>query len=185
MSESESTQIWEEEENLEAQDNAAFGDALASLEEQLQQHDDQELYDEEEQEIVMTEEGLSHAPELSESDEPETVSYAEALESTEAETPAADAADVSLEPEVFEDYPSFEDAEDEALPAEHESESAEATANSGNGMGAESGADDFNLATLTQLVDEIRHESQRVSEMKASVAKALNLIQEMSESLKS
>lgn len=45
--------------------------------------------------------------------------------------------------------------------------------------------DSFNLATLTQLVDEIRQESHRVSEMKASVARALSLIQEMSESLKS
>ncbi|MBF2052340.1 MAG: hypothetical protein IGS03_02615 [Candidatus Sericytochromatia bacterium] len=185
MSESESTQIWDEEGNLEAQDNAAFGDALASLEEQLQQHDDQELYDEEEQEIVMAEEGLSHAPELSESDEPETVSYAEALDSHEAEASETDSDDVSSEAAVFEDYPSFDEGEEEALYAEDAGESAEASPTSGNGMGSESGTDDFNLATLTQLVDEIRHESQRVSEMKASVAKALNLIQEMSESLKS
>lgn len=46
-------------------------------------------------------------------------------------------------------------------------------------------ADDFNLATLNQLVGEIRQESQRVTEMKDAVAEALQLIQEMSESLKS
>lgn len=183
MSESESTQIWDEEENLEAQDNEAFGDALASLEEQLQEHDSQELYDEEEQDMVMAEEGLNHAPEFSETDEPETVSYAEALEAEDAEASESDETEASAEAEIFEDYPSFEDSEEiseaEAL------DSAESGHMPSNGSGAESGADDFNLATLTQLVDEIRHESQRVSEMKASVAKALNLIQEMSESLKS
>lgn len=52
-------------------------------------------------------------------------------------------------------------------------------------MGGHEGTDDFNLATLTQLVDEIRQESDRVAEMKESVARALALIQEMSESLKS
>ncbi|MEZ0375232.1 MAG: hypothetical protein ACAI44_39460, partial [Candidatus Sericytochromatia bacterium] len=52
-------------------------------------------------------------------------------------------------------------------------------------VGGHDSTDDFNLATLTQLVDEIRQESDRVSEMKESVARALALIQEMSESLKS
>ena len=59
----------------------------------------------------------------------------------------------------------------EAAPAEH--------------AGNDSETNDFNLATLNQLVDEIREESQRVAEMKQSVSEALQLIQEMSESLKS
>jgi hypothetical protein len=50
---------------------------------------------------------------------------------------------------------------------------------------AATAVDEFNLSTLNQLVDEIRQESERVAEMKASVVKALALIHEMSESLKS
>lgn len=171
MNESESTQIWDDEENFEVQDNAAFGDALASLEEQLQEHDNQELYDEEAQEVVMFEEGLSQETPASHFTENSSAEDTLAFESE------------------FEAYPSFEEAEaDEALNEtsssqdDHGNNGHQNVSNEGEQEGA---TDDFNLATLTQLVDEIRHESQRVSEMKASVAKALNLIQEMSESLKS
>lgn len=85
----------------------------------------------------------------------------------------------------FAAYPSYEEPEEDM--DNYSAPVAEAPVESPMSamMGGHDGADDFNLATLTQLVDEIRQESDRVSEMKDSVARALSLIQEMSESLKS
>jgi len=192
MSESESTQIWDEEENSEVQSDAVFGEALASLEEHLQEHhEENELYDEESQEAVMYEDGVDFEPEASDADEPEASVFAEATEeeadlNPELETELEAALSETGDTAEFEDYPSFEEEtelETEAAP-EAEAE-APVAADNGNSASAGDETDDFNLATLTQLVDEIRHESQRVSEMKESVAKALSLIQEMSESLKS
>lgn len=80
-----------------------------------------------------------------------------------------------------EDFPSFEEEEN----TEVQEESEVAINVTPSSSSSHHGTDDFNLATLTQLVDEIRQESERVAEMKASVARALSLIQEMSESLKS
>lgn len=86
----------------------------------------------------------------------------------------------------FAAYPSYEETEEDmdsySTPV---AEEAPADSPMSAMMGGHEGTDDFNLATLTQLVDEIRQESDRVSEMKESVARALSLIQEMSESLKS
>lgn len=217
MSDSESTQVWEEDEN-DLQSSEAFSEALASLEEQLQEQDDAGLYDETEQEAVMYEEGVNYEPELDASGEPEESSFAEHIEHLEdADDFEAHVADMEAVDEdvqetatqenaSFEDYPAYEEsaeevvyeeeavydeaiAEDDAF-AEEASTSAETSEAEDSSPLAASllsaeGADDFNLATLTQLVDEIRQESQRVSEMKSSVAKALSLIQEMSESLKS
>ena len=94
--------------------------------------------------------------------------------------------------ESFEAYPAYEDSHDEVSETYGQEVSDEvpaaASSSADSPMAAMIGGqdtDDFNLATLTQLVDEIRQESERVSEMKDSVARALNLIQEMSESLKS
>lgn len=128
-------------------------------------------------------------------------SYAQASYAEESyEAPAADDEGYLVEEEPaaadFAAYPSYEEAEEEMDTAYEAPEAAiddvpepvvqqdQASPLSALAGGHE-GADDFNLATLTQLVDEIRQESDRVSEMKESVARALALIQEMSESLKS
>jgi len=126
-------------------------------------------------------------------------SYAEASYAEESyEAPAADDEGYLVEEEPaaadFAAYPSYEEAEEEMdtayeAPAAAEEEAPEPVAHQESPMaalvGGHDSADDFNLATLTQLVDEIRQESDRVAEMKESVARALALIQEMSESLKS
>lgn len=107
-------------------------------------------------------------------------------EAEPADEPAAEVAyadETELVEEELDAYPAFDEAEEEAV-----AEAvvvAEESYSEPESSSLSQGADDFNLATLNQLVDEIRQESQRVSDMKASVAKALSLIQEMSESLKS
>lgn len=234
MSDSDSTQSWNEEEENGLPSNEAFNDALASLEEHLQEHDDPVLYDEEQEKADMYEDGVEYASELDASGDPVDASYIDQAENSDLydshepeqdelalseelsddeiideqiiET-GADFDDQSEELEIAEDdfeddlneeihaeavdhdsvdeayeIASYEDMDDEpeAAPAEASHDSALSIGGNGN-----EGADDFNLATLTQLVDEIRQESQRVAEMKASVSEALSLIQEMSESLKS
>ena len=82
--------------------------------------------------------------------------------------------------EVWESVPEAEDAWESVSEAEVVAEPEPVSS-----APAGPAVDEFNLSTLNQLVDEIRQESQRVSEMKASVVKALALIHEMSESLKS
>ncbi len=201
---SESENIMDNEDILE---NDAFDDALKSLDEQLNEHhQDIEAYDETEQEAIMYEEGVEYTPELDEDDNPEAVSYAEQAEESgafeshepdEAEQLSNEDLNDTLDEEsAFDAYPTYEEdleevEESEAVYAEESSEEAveetsEAPAEDAPAAQQSTGeADDFNLATLNQLVDEIRLESQRVSEMKNSVAEALQLIQEMSESLKS
>lgn len=125
-------------------------------------------------------------------------SYAQASYAEESyQAPAADDEGYLAEEEPaaadFAAYPSYEEAEEEMDTAYEAPEATEAhepvVQHQASPLaalaGGHEGADDFNLATLTQLVDEIRQESDRVSEMKESVARALALIQEMSESLKS
>lgn len=231
MSNSESTQTWnEEDDDLIAQDNAAFSDALASLEEHLQDHDlNSDSEDEAQQEELMYQEGAAFNPELSEDGDPEAVSYAEyasedsdefaahvseegvdvsldaALDDVDADQRSVmelddlgaddlDGAEEAIEDEAFEAEinETATDAEDlyeddlaEQGVSDDHSQAAPAVSPLAAALGGSHGADDFDLATLTQLVDEIRQESQRVTEMKDAVAKALNLIQEMSESLKS
>jgi hypothetical protein len=116
-----------------------------------------------------------------------TDSEAEPADEPAGEVAYADEAEVVEETELVEEeldaYPAFDEAEEEAV-----AEAvvvADESYSEPQSSALSQGADDFNLATLNQLVDEIRQESQRVSDMKASVAKALSLIQEMSESLKS
>lgn len=223
MSNSESTQTWnEEDDDLIAQDNAAFSDALASLEEHLQDHElDSE--DEAEQEELLYQEGAAFTPELSEDGEPEAASYAEyasepndafvshvdeevslddVLDDVDADQRSSseldelgnddfEGAEEAIEAEAFEAEVSetatdAEDLYEEDLGSYTPADTTDASASPlAAALGSSQGADDFDLATLTQLVDEIRQESQRVTEMKDAVAKALNLIQEMSESLKS
>jgi hypothetical protein len=118
-------------------------------------------------------------------EEASEMEYAES-EAEPADEPAAEVAyadETELVEEELDAYPAFDEAEEEAV-----AEAvvvAEESYSEPESSSLSQGADDFNLATLNQLVDEIRQESQRVSDMKASVAKALSLIQEMSESLKS
>lgn len=251
MSDSDST--WTEEENVDNQDNAALGDALSSLEEQLQEHqveDDSPALDD------ALDNALDNA--FPTDEEFEAVPAPEAVEEAADEAADAvedaDAGEIEASTESFEDYPSYDDeatemvSEELAEAAEHseldasvsadethvEEELVEtglameapveddmelahsadelAVANDGAGetpeeeqataaaesdtsiaeaasgasfVGQDAPTGDFNLTTLTQLVDEIRQESQRVTEMKESVNKALTLIQEMSESLQS
>lgn len=133
-------------------------------------------------------------------------SYEDSYEDSDEDTVAAESAEETAEETIEEEAakPEFAEADDMDEEAEFEADAAEeaevmeevAVAEEAAPTEAEShpmaamighdgGASDFNLATLNQLVEEIRQESQRVSDMKESVAKALNLIQEMSESLKS
>lgn len=205
---SESENIMDNQDILE---NDAFDDALKSLDEQLEEHHQEiDVYDETEQEAIMYEEGVEYTPELDEEDNPEAISYAEQAEESgdfeshepdEAEQLSNEELNEALDEESeFEAYPTYEEAaepvedsvdsidEEVAYVAEESAEEAAVEAAptaEAPSMSTASETDDFNLATLNQLVDEIRLESQRVSEMKHSVAEALQLIQEMSESLKS
>lgn len=234
MSDSDSTQSWNEEEESGLPSNEAFNDALASLEEHLQEHDDPILYDEEQEKAEMYEDGVEYASELDDSGNPVDASYIDQAENSDlydSHQPDQDELAISEEPsdcEVVEeqgignvsDFATEEDLEmaeedfeadfddqlsDDAIASNadsvdeeyelaadmsDESEETHAEADESSGLSAMAsqgpdGTDDFNLATLTQLVDEIRQESHRVAEMKASVSEALSLIQEMSESLKS
>lgn len=88
------------------------------------------------------------------------------------------------EPEVesgYEEFPTFD--ETEVL----EPVAAEPIPAPADPLAALSGNDnistDFNLATLAELIDGIKEESQRVSSMKNSVAEALSVIQEITDSL--
>lgn len=200
---SESENIMDNEDILE---NDAFDDALKSLDEQLNEHhQDIDAYDETEQEAIMYEEGVEYTPELDEDDNPEAVSYAEQAEESgpfeshepdEAEQLSNEDLNDTLDEEAaFDAYPTYEEdleieedldvADDSETYEEESMEDASEEAPAEAPAQATGETDDFNLATLNQLVDEIRLESQRVSEMKNSVAEALQLIQEMSESLKS
>lgn len=184
-------------ENENILENDAFDDALKSLDEQLEEHHQEiEAYDETEQEAIMYEEGVEYTPEIDAEDNPETVSYAEQAEESDAlESHEPDEAEALLEEdeEAFAAYPTFEESEDveshtskdnvDEHPAEVQT--SEDLAEDAPQEAIDNSSDDFNLATLNQLVDEIRQESQRVTEMKDAVAEALQLIQEMSESLKS
>ncbi len=211
----ESEDIMENEDILE---NDAFDEALNSLDEQLDAHnEDPAAYDENQQDAIMYEEGVEYTAELDEKENPEAVSYAEqANDSGAFESHEPDATEELVDDveETFEEYPTYEEEapvvshEEEVIASEdaHEDfeevaveDSAEATeveeyteepveeapAEAPVETSTDAENSDFNLSTLTQLVDEIREESQRVAEMKSSVAEALQLIQEMSESLKS
>lgn len=210
---SETDQLWNDEDDEMPSSSEAFSDALASLEDELKEHQVKPgVEDETAAEAEMYEEGVYHQSEINENGDPAEVSYADlteedAYDSTqgnqsglslgdelemalaeptetfdESSTVADDDSflsdDEPVEETFADDYPAYE----EEPPAVVEEAPAAAAASF---AGGHEGTDDFNLATLTQLVSEIRQESDRVSEMKASVARALNLIQEMSESLKS
>lgn len=242
MSDTESTQLWNDEDD-EVQSGQDFSDALASLEDHLQEYqpDDSVSYgDETDVDAQLYEEGVNYEPTINEDGEPAEVSLTDFTEEdalpdhgsqpeedaglslddeleaafVEEEAPidndldaalaaeddsyandfvSEDAADDDgflseaepVEAEEFAAYPAYEETEEEM--DSYSSPVAEAPVESPMAamIGGHDGADDFNLATLTELVDEIRQESDRVSEMKESVARALSLIQEMSESLKS
>ena len=199
-------------ENEDILENDAFDDALKSLDEQLAEHHQEiEAYDETEQEAIMYEEGVDYTPELDAEDNPEAVSYAEQAEDSDAfESHEPDEAEALLaeDEEHFAEYPTFNESEvspedsDDMLahddaddneetdidensdPSSEESDHTSEEAEFDSEESHSEETDDFNLATLNQLVDEIRQESQRVTEMKDAVAEALQLIQEMSESLK-
>lgn len=137
----------------------------------------------------------SHEPDASEAlVEEEEDSFAEYPTFEDSEAPL-DNADVSEDAEHDMDEDNHSDAAyedsmeviDETADEAAEAPASEDTASEEPVSATENQAetDDFNLATLNQLVGEIRQESQRVTEMKDAVAEALQLIQEMSESLKS
>lgn len=142
---------------------------------------EQPAYADEVEEVAFEEEAPLEQAWEEPADEPALEAEPAHEEPAYADQPAEDEGYLAEEEpaEDFAAYPAYEEAEEEI-----EYEEAPAAAAPMPVMGGE-GTDDFNLATLTQLVDEIRQESQRVAEMKESVARALNLIQEMSESLKS
>ncbi|MBT9545190.1 MAG: hypothetical protein IV090_07350 [Candidatus Sericytochromatia bacterium] len=200
MSDSE-TQVWEDEE-MNTHTDPSLDEALdgmfptdepieimadasadvASLDAEL---DNMFPTDEEPTEFV------AEATEEAAAEEAAEMDYSDS-EVASADEPAGEVA-YADEPELVEEtelveeeldvYPAFDESEEEAV-----AEAvvvAEESYSEPESSSVSQGADDFNLATLNQLVDEIRQESQRVSDMKASVAKALSLIQEMSESLKS
>ena len=137
----------------------------------------------------------SHEPDASEAlVEEEEDSFAEYPTFEDSEAPL-DNADVSEDAEHDMDEDNHSDAAyedsmeviDETADEAAEAPASEDTASEEPVSATENQAetDDFNLATLNQLVGEIRQESQRVTETKDAVAEALQLIQEMSESLKS
>ncbi len=240
MSDSDSTQSWnDDDEDNGFPSSQAFDDALSILDEHLQEHDEPALYDEEQQKAETYEEGVEFASEIDDSGDPVDASYIDQAENSDlsdSHQPEVDDLAVSeainedeiIEEEILElddeaeedlneeeilelddeteedlnEEDSFENAEQSDEIAEDSEEyeiakyseldsepeaAAEESQHSMLGLGGNGndGTDDFNLATLTQLVDEIRQESQRVAEMKVSVSEALTLIQEMSESLKS
>jgi len=203
MSDSE-TQVWEDEDmnthNDPSLDDALDGmfptdepvevmaadaDEMATLDAEL----DNMFPSEEPAEFVAeaTDETVEEALEdVAEEDVAEdVVEESAATEDTSAEETAEEAVyadETELVEAELDAYPAFDEAEEDAV-----AEAvvvAEESYSEPESPSLSQGADDFNLATLNQLVDEIRQESQRVSDMKASVAKALSLIQEMSESLK-
>lgn len=221
MSDSETTQVWDEGEELDnAEMETDFSSALSSLGAHLQE---QELMDDE---LAVEETSYSEEQALLETDypayedaihEPSMASEFDALDAALAEEddfghtayaaePAAAVVETPEEeyPEEFSasfTYASVESSEDEPVYSDEEESQAsvveevvlveevaapadpapEAPAPTADMTGAEH----FNLTTLTGLIDEIRAESDRVHQMKESVSKALSLIQEMAESLKS
>lgn len=203
------TKTWEEENGNLIQEDA-ISDALSFLDEM--DSVDEQPYDEEAQSALSVEQGPEdeYVPandQISESlteelpvaddnfgaDEEFSNSYA--VEEPVAETSEAvetvDAAESEFVEEAeLADETSLQESSDDAFPSFEEEETVDEVAVAAPEPVPEpapvsQATDDFNLATLNQLVEEIRQESQRVADMKASVARALALIQEMSESLKS
>lgn len=202
MSDSE-TQVWEDEEmntdntpslddeldnmfptdEMPVESVAAVADEMATLDDELDNMfptDEEPAYVAEETDVAVEAVAEEPVEEFGAEDVPAEDLPVEDLPVEDAAEEVA-YADESVE-DALEDYSAFEEAE--VAPVE-EMAVAEESATAPASTSLSQGADDFNLATLNQLVDEIRQESQRVSDMKASVAKALSLIQEMSESLKS
>lgn len=220
MSDSETTQVWDEGEELDnAEMETDFSSALSSLGAHLQEQelmDDELAADEvafsEEQALLETQypayEDVINEPSmasefdaldaaLAEEDDFTSTSYASepaaVVETDEEEYPEEFSASFTYASvETTDDEPVYEQVEEVekasveevvfvaeepapvAAPVSEEAPTADMT-----------GAEHFNLTTLTGLIDEIRAESDRVHQMKESVSKALSLIQEMAESLKS
>lgn len=217
MSDSETTQVWDEGEELDnAEMETDFSSALSSLGAHLQE---QELTDDasaeyddsalaEEQALLDTDypayDDASHDAAIASELDALDAALAEEDDFGSAHYDAAPAAYADDEPlndsapadPVYEEPPANEAPEAFAFEAQAEDAPAEPVAFVQEHAPAETpapqapaadmtGAEHFNLTTLTGLIDEIRAESDRVHQMKESVSKALSLIQEMAESLKS
>jgi hypothetical protein len=219
MSDSETTQVWDEGEELDnAEMETDFSSALSSLgahlqEQELADDDAPAGYDDsalaEEQALLDTDypayEDVSHDAAIASELDALDAALAEEDDFSSAHYDAAPAvyaddelalADSAPADPVYEELPADEAPEAFAFEAQAEDAPVEAVAFVQEHAPAETpapeapaadmtGAEHFNLTTLTGLIDEIRAESDRVHQMKESVSKALSLIQEMAESLKS